>query len=269
MDSFFSNLPTPLELLVDPVSLIVLAIYAALMVWELLFPARKLPSIKYWKIKGMLAFALFFYLSSYLPIIWDTHLAAFQLLNLTSLGTYWGAFTGIMIYQLGVYCWHRAMHTNNFLWKVFHQMHHSAERLDSFGAFYFSPMDMIGFTFLGSLCLVVIAGFTPEATTLIILGSTFLSIFQHSNIKTPAWIGYIIQRPEAHTVHHAKGVHAYNYSDIPVYDMIFGTFRNPRDYEHETGFYEGASSRVWEMMTFKDINEDEREFEAGANSKHA
>ena len=140
-------------------------------------------------------------------------------------------------------------------------MHHSAERMDSYGAFYFSPMDMIGFTFLGSLCLVVIAGFTPEAATIFILGTTFLSIFQHSNIKTPVWLGYIIQRPEAHTVHHAKGIHAYNYSDISLFDIIFGTFRNPKGYDNETGFYEGASSKVWDMLTFKDINETEKTVE--------
>jgi len=37
------------------------------------------------------------------------------------------------------------------LWRGFHQMHHSAERVDAFGAFYFSPLDIIGFTMLSSL----------------------------------------------------------------------------------------------------------------------
>lgn len=252
-------MPTPLEILLDPISLIVLAMYLALIIWEAVAPARRLPKVKNWKLRGLTSFAVFFYLSSYLPLIWDQYLAAFQVFDLTFLGTAWGAVVSILIYELGVYVWHRAMHKNNVLWKVFHQMHHSAERMDSYGAFYFSPMDMIGFTFLGSLCLVVIAGFTPEAATIFILGTTFLSIFQHSNIKTPTWLGYIIQRPEAHTVHHAKGIHAYNYSDISVFDIIFGTFKNPKEYENETGFYDGASSKVWDMLTFKDVGEIENE----------
>ncbi|MEC7771975.1 MAG: sterol desaturase family protein [Bacteroidota bacterium] len=161
-----------------------------------------------------------------------------------------------MIYEFGLYLWHYAMHKNDTLWKIFHQMHHSAERMDSYGAFYFSPMDMIGFSLLGSLCLVVVAGFTAQAATLFILITTFLAIFQHANISTPTWIGYIVQRPEAHTVHHAKGIHAYNYSDISLFDIIFGTFNNPKRYEHETGFYNGASTRVWDMLTFKDINKN-------------
>ncbi|RDY62057.1 sterol desaturase family protein [Flagellimonas nanhaiensis] len=228
--------------------------YAVLMIWEGLFPARKLPKMKFWKIRGMASFAVFFYLSTYFPLIWDTYLADYQIFDLTSLGAGWGAFVSVMIYEFALYIWHWAMHKNDGLWKVFHQMHHSAERMDTYGAFYFSPMDMIGFTFLGSLCLVVVAGFTAEAATLFILITTFLSIFQHSNIKTPTWIGYIIQRPESHTVHHAKGVHAYNYSDIPLFDIIFGTFKNPSKYEHDTGFYHGASTRVWDMLTFKDVH---------------
>jgi len=254
METILQNMPTPWEILIDPVSLVVLGMYGALMLWEAILPARKLPPMKFWKLRGLTSFAVFFYLSSYLPLLWDTYLIDYQVFDLTALGTFWGALVGVMIYEFGLYIWHRSMHKNNVLWKIFHQMHHSAERMDSYGAFYFSPMDMIGFTFLGSLCLVVVAGFTPEATTLFILITTFLGIFQHSNVKTPSWLGYFIQRPEAHTVHHAKGIHAYNYSDIPLFDIIFGTFKNPQGYDHETGFYHGASEKVWDMIRFKDIN---------------
>tara|TARA_R110000796_G_scaffold252571_1_gene388003 strand:+ start:49888 stop:50721 length:834 start_codon:yes stop_codon:yes gene_type:complete len=254
MKEIILNLPNPIELVLDPISYIVFSIYGGLMIWEAVFPARELPKIRLWKFRGLIAFVLFFYLSSYLPMIWDGFLANYQVFDLTSLGTIWGAIVGILVYEFGLYIWHLSIHKSDFLWKVFHQMHHSAERLDSYGAFYFSPMDMIGFTFLGSLCLVVLTGFTPEATTLIILGTTFLSIFQHSNINTPVWLGYIIQRPEAHTLHHAKGIHAYNYSDISVFDMVFGTFKNPKKFEHETGFYNGASKKLKDMLLFKDIS---------------
>lgn len=256
MENFILQLPTPFDLIFDPISYLVFGMYGGLMLWEALFPARKLPHVKFWKVRGMIAFVFFFYLSSYLPLIWDGYLAEYQVFNLRNLGTFWGAIVGMLIYELGVYAWHRSMHHSDALWKIFHQMHHSAERLDSYGAFYFSPMDMIGFTFLGSLCLVVLAGFTPEATTLIILGTTFLSIFQHSNIKTPVWLGYLIQRPEAHALHHAKGIHAYNYSDISLFDILFGTFKNPKGYRHETGFYHGASAKVKEMLLFKDVSKE-------------
>lgn len=252
------NLPTPWEVLLDPISLIVLGIYAALMIWEALFPAQKLPKVKYWKLRGLLAFGLFFYLSTYFPMIWDQYLVEYQIFDLTFLGAGWGVLVALLIYQLGVFLWHYSMHKSNLLWKVFHQMHHSAERVDSYGAFFFSPMDMIGFSLLASLCLVVVAGFSAQTATLFILITTFLSIFQHSNIRTPVWLGYIIQRPESHTVHHGTGIHAYNYSDFPVFDMLFGTFRNPKSRKEETGFYHGASAKVWEMLRFKDVNRQKK-----------
>jgi sterol desaturase/sphingolipid hydroxylase (fatty acid hydroxylase superfamily) len=137
-------------------------------------------------------------------------------------------------------------------------MHHSAERIDTYSTFIFSPMDMIGFTALGSLLLVLVAGFSPQAATVIILFNTFLSMFQHSNIRTPVWLGYVIQRPEAHSLHHAKGIHAFNYSDLAFYDILFGTWKNPKEFEYENGFYMGASSKMLDMLLFKDISNSDR-----------
>jgi hypothetical protein len=39
-------MPTPIEILLDPVSLIVIAMYGVLMFWEAVFPGRKLPKVK-------------------------------------------------------------------------------------------------------------------------------------------------------------------------------------------------------------------------------
>ncbi len=224
------------------------------MLWEALWPARTLPKVKNWRVKGITSFLVFFYLSSYLPLLIDPWIAQYMLFDISSLGTVFGAILGVICYQLGVYIYHRAVHTSNLLWRVFHQMHHSAERLDTYGAFYFSPLDMISFTFLGSIVFAFFIGLSPQAITVVILLLNFLSIFQHANIKTPQWLGYIIQRPESHSVHHGRGLHKYNYSDIPMWDMLFGTFYNPKSYEHENGFYDGASAKLKEMLLFRDIN---------------
>lgn len=248
------QLPTPWQLLKDPASIIVISIFLVLVIAEAVMPARKLPVVKYWKIKGTIAFILYFFISSYLPLIWSDYLSAYRVFDLSFLGNYWGGLVALLLYELGVYIWHRAMHHSDLLWRVFHQMHHSAERVDTYGAFFFSLMDMIGFTFLTSLAMVWFAGFTAEATLYAIYGATFLAIIQHTNIKTAPWTGYIFQRPESHSLHHAKGVHAYNYSDLPLFDLIFGTFRNPKEFSPETGFYDGASSEIGKMLLFKDIN---------------
>ncbi len=250
------QLPTPWQILIDPASIIVISIFLVLIIAEAIIPGRQLPIVKYWRIKGIIAFTIYFFISSYLPLIWSDYLAEYRIMDLTFLGDYWGALIALIVYQLGVYVWHRSMHKSNFLWRIFHQMHHSAERVDTYGAFFFSPMDMIGFTFLTSLAMVWVAGFTAQATIYAIYGATFLAVIQHTNIKTPQWMGYIFQRPESHSLHHEKGIHAFNYSDLPLFDIIFGTFRNPKDFSQETGFYNGASSKLGEMLLFKDIYYD-------------
>ena len=247
-------MPTPIELLLHPVSLAVFAIYAALMLWEALAPARPLPRVSGWRIRGIAAFAVYFFLSSYLPFAWTEYLAQFQLLDLTDLGVWGGAVVGLLVYEAGVYAWHRTMHGSSLLWRAFHQMHHSAERLDTYGAFWFSPLDMAGWTALSSLCLTLVIGIAPEAVVLVLYATTFLGVFQHTNVRTPRWLGFIAQRPESHSHHHERGVHARNYSDLPIFDLLFGTFYNPADFASATGFYDGASARLGEMLAMRDVS---------------
>lgn len=249
---------SPIELLLDPISLSILAMYALLMIVEACFPARDLPVVKYWKLRGIASFFVFFYLSSYLPLFCAAFLPETQLVDLSGLGIGGGAIAGVLLYELGLYLWHRAMHSNNVLWRVFHQMHHSAERLDTYGAFYFSPFDMVGWTTLATICFSVILGLQPQAITVILLVTNFMGMFQHANIKTPQWLGYIIQRPESHGYHHAQQIHRHNYSDLPVFDLLFGTFHNPKSFDYETGFYHGASDRIGDMLMFKDVSQPEQ-----------
>ena len=253
MAKIILQLPNPIEILLDPLSLIILGIYLILMLWEAIFPAKKLPVIKFWKLRGLSFFTLFFYVASYLPMLIDPFLVQFQLIDLSHLGTLSGSLVGMIVYELGIYAYHVTMHKFDFLWRTFHQMHHSAERLDTYGALFHSPLDMIGFTLTGSLSLALLVGLSPQSITVVLLMVNFLAFFQHANIKTPPWLGYIIQRPESHSIHHGKGIHRYNYADLPFVDMIFGTFKNPKNHQKETGFYNGASSRVFDMLCFRDV----------------
>jgi len=250
-------MPTPLEILLDPISLSIVAIYALLMLYEALFPAKELPKVKFWELRGIAFFFLFFYMSSYLPLFWQEYMPDKQLFDLSGTGVLWGSLAGILLYEFGMYVWHRTMHSRYVLWRMFHQMHHSAERLDTYGAFFFSPLDIIGWTALGTLCFSVILGLDAQATTIIMLATNFFSIFQHANIRTPQWLGYIIQRPESHTYHHAQQIHRHNYSDLPLFDILFGTFHNPKTYEYETGFYPGASDQMVDMLLFRDVSRED------------
>ncbi|MEO0526706.1 MAG: sterol desaturase family protein [Bacteroidota bacterium] len=258
MENFIALLPSPIEILLDPISLIVYVIFGGLFLWESLFPARELPKIKFWKLRGLLFFMAYMILTTYIPIIWDNFLAAYQLMDLSSLNLFTQVILGVLVFELVQYGWHISMHKSDFLFRVSHQMHHSSERLDVPSAFVFSINDMIGLSLVGSISFALVMGLAPHAITIIILSLTFLGIFQHANISTPRWIGYIVQRPESHSVHHAKGVHKYNYTDLPIIDMLFGTFKNPKTFKHETGYYLGASNRIWEMLRFKDVTREQK-----------
>lgn len=254
MENLLNQLPNPIQILLDPLSLTVLASYVGLILWEVFFPARKLPYVKYWKVKGLVSFFSFFFIASYLPMFTDPFLSKFQLFDISQLGIVPSVIIGIIAYEFGMFAYHYSMHRFNFLWRTFHQMHHSAERLDTYGALWHNPLDMIGFTLLGSIIFALTVGLSAQAITVVIFILNFLSFFQHANIKTPHWIGYIIQRPESHSIHHGRGIHKSNYTDLPIIDIIFGTFKNPKSYSIETGFYDGSSSRITDMLLFKDIS---------------
>ncbi|MEP4889041.1 MAG: sterol desaturase family protein [Aliiglaciecola sp.] len=246
-------MPTPIDILMDPLSITLLAIYAGLIVLEALLPGQPVKKVKGWIPKALAVFIVYFYLSTYLPLIWDKYLLPYQLVNLEDINPYISTIIAVLVFEFMIYIWHRAMHSNTWLWRAFHQMHHSAERLDTFGAFYFSPLDMIGFTLIGSLTLTIGVGLAPEAISWFLYITMFLAIFQHTNIKTPQWLGYIIQRPESHSIHHQRGIHQYNYSDLPIFDLIFGTFKNPKEFSTNIGFYDGSSAKLKEVLLGKDI----------------
>jgi sterol desaturase/sphingolipid hydroxylase (fatty acid hydroxylase superfamily) len=55
-------------------------------------------------------------------------------------------------------------------------------------------------------------------------------------------------------VHHRRGFHAYNYSDLPLWDMAWGTFRNPRRFMGDVGFEQAESRRFGAMLLARDVN---------------
>ncbi len=126
-----------------------------------------------------------------------------------------------------IYAWHRTAHNVGFLWRGFHQMHHSPRRVDIAGSLVFHPLEMVVQVLLQLAVTVIVLGIDPLAAALVGYLVAFNGLFQHWNVRTPQWLGYLIQRPESHCVHHRMGVHYYNYSDFPPWDMLFGTFRNP------------------------------------------
>jgi sterol desaturase/sphingolipid hydroxylase (fatty acid hydroxylase superfamily) len=231
-----------------------IALIPGAIVVDWLVRGRRHDSTRWWRVRAAIVTAATFFIAGYVAVFWGSVLGEFHLLDGSGLGTWGGAAAGILVYELGHYWYHRAAHRFDWLWRAGHQMHHSAESLDAFGAYYLHPVDTFFFTTVSSLVFYPLLGLTLEAGIVGALFLTFNAMFQHMSFRTPRWLGYIIQRPESHSIHHARGIHRHNYSDLPLWDMVFGTFRNPEGFQQEHGFYPGASERIPEMMAFRDVS---------------
>ncbi|NJN40561.1 MAG: hypothetical protein HC807_06620, partial [Gammaproteobacteria bacterium] len=87
-----------------------------------------------------------------------------------------------------------------------------------------------------------------------LLLSGWAELFYHWNVPTPYWIGYIIQRPESHCVHHQMHKHTSNFGDLPVWDILFGTFDNPRKFDAQCGFKDNRELKLGAMLLGEDVN---------------
>ena len=61
--------------------------------------------------------------------------------------------------------------------------------------------------------------------------------------------------PESHRVHHAYQHHTQNYADLPIWDLLFGTYHNPKGSPKRCGFNEEKEAAMGSMLTFKDVPE--------------
>jgi sterol desaturase/sphingolipid hydroxylase (fatty acid hydroxylase superfamily) len=230
-----------------------LALIPAFILLDLAWQHTRYESTKRWRLKAFAVSALAFYVATRVALFWGNELQGVHVFDGAFLGTWGGAAVGIFVYEFFHYWYHRSAHRFAWLWRAGHQMHHAPERLDVFGAYYLHPVDAALFTTLKSCVFFPLLGLTPEAGALSVTVIAFNALFQHANIKTPRWLGYFVQRPESHSLHHARGVHRFNYANLPLWDIVFGTFKNPASAEQLQGFYSGASDRVGEMLMFRDV----------------
>ncbi len=231
--------------------LIFIGMFGIFCLLDFLMPARRFAHVAGWPLVGLLSLIVNYFIAGYAPLMWDHWLGAYTLFNASSLDPWIAVPAGFIILQFGIYVWHRCMHNVDFLWRTFHQTHHAAERVDIYGAFYFHPLDMLGWSLLASIMLVGIFGLDGGTAAIVNLMAAFCSMFQHSNIKTPRWLGYIVTRPESHSVHHQRDHHANNYGDIPLFDIVFGTFVNPTRWSGKAGFFEGSTLKILSLLIWR------------------
>lgn len=240
----------------DIVGLLVPVTYLVMLAVEKWRPARDFPPRRGWTWIGIAFLLLVGVVSTVVPLLVPPEwLAQHRWIDGTGLGVAGGAVAGYVVLSGLMYAYHRTMHAVPLFWRLTHQIHHSPRRVDMSGSVLFHPVEMVLQVLLQLFVTLVVLGLDPLAAALTGYVAAFYGMFQHWNVHTPQWLGYVIQRPEAHCEHHRKDVHANNYGDLPVWDLLLGTFRNPKDFEGECGFDEPNDRRLGAMLAFRDVNE--------------
>lgn len=236
--------------------LALVSVFVLLFVLERAWPATRLPAVPGWKRR--LAFA---HLTQAAVVLfgawsWGRWLRGASLFDL---GRWPAAAAGGVAYfgsTLVWYAWHRARHEVPFLFRTFHQVHHSARRIEVLTSFYKHPLEQLADGLLGAAIAYPLLGLDASAVAVYVALAGIAELLYHANVRTPRWLGWFVQRPEMHRLHHARGVHAKNYADLPVWDMLFGTYENPDDVDVECGFAPEDEARVREMMAFVDVTRE-------------
>lgn len=229
-------------------------IAALLFLAERLFPGRELPHSSGWYARAVALNLCQFGIVYLAGLTWDEWFRGHSIFNISILlspitegALSW--FVGTFVF----YWWHRARHHSNLLWVTLHQIHHSASRIEILTSFYKHPLEIASNSIIISFVLFIILGASPEAAIWFNVFAATGELFYHANIRTPHWVGYFMQRPEHHSIHHQFNVHDFNYGDITWWDRLFRTFKDTSEFANRCGFREGRERQIGRMLLFKDI----------------
>jgi len=237
--------------------IIILVCFAICFLIEKLIPGWKLPAVPTWTIRVLAVNFVQLLVVTVAGFTWEKLLSRWSVFQLSAHVPDWlGGVIAYFIATFVFYWWHRWRHESDYLWRHFHQIHHSAQRIEVITSFYKHPLEMTVNSIIGSLLVYTFLGLNVEAGAIYTLCTALGEFFYHTNIKTPKWVGYIFQRPEMHRIHHEYEKHTSNYGDIVWWDMLFGTYSNPKEFTTSCGFDIEKELKLKEMLLFKDVHKE-------------
>ena len=240
-----------------PAILLILSTAAFLCI-ERISPGRELPHVPGWYFRALLINVVQLTITLSLARIWIDIFQAGSIFSLASwdipfLEGFFGWFVGTLIF----YWWHRLRHVKGF-WRVFHQIHHSPSRIEVLTSFYKHSVEILTNSFLSAFILFPVLGCSMLGTYWYNFFAATGEYFYHANFRSPKLLRYFIQTPELHSIHHQLDVHDYNYSDLPIWDRIFGTYKDTTEFMPACGFPGDNEEHLVEMIAFKDVYEISR-----------
>lgn len=220
---------------------------------ERIIPDQKLPHVKGWWLRVVIVNSLQLSIIILGTYTWDRWFIKWQLLSL-DMPPALGGLLGYFVVTFIFYWWHRWRHDINLLWLLFHQLHHSPNRIETITSFYKHPLEIIANSLIIGCVNHIFLGLNVDAAAWALLYASLGEYFYHMNISTPHWVGYFFQRPEMHRIHHQRNKHYQNFSDFPIWDMLFGTYSNPKTYKGKCGFKPERETQICDILAFKNVN---------------
>ncbi len=222
---------------------------------ERFWPAMELPRVRAWWPRVILVNCIQLGIIILAGEAWDRWLAGHSLVRLSAyLADGSSALLAYLLSTFIYYGWHRLRHDSRFFWRLCHQLHHSPRRLEIVTSFYKHPVEIALNSLLSSTIVFALLGCSPRAGALYTLLTATAEIFYHWNVRTPHWLGFIVQRPESHRLHHQYRHHTNNFADLPIWDWLFGTLRNARHFAGRCGFDAWREDRFEDMLAFRDLH---------------
>ena len=233
--------------------IIILAATVVFFALERLLPGRDLPEAPGWYARAAFLNACQVSIVLLAGVAWNRWLQGASVFHLAGLMPSWleglfGWFIGTFVF----YWWHRVRHDVNFFWRVCHQIHHSPSRIEMMTAFYKHPVEIAADSVIMSGLMFTLLGASTTGAAWYNVFAVLGEYFYHSNLRTPRWVGYFLQRPEHHSIHHQLDLHRFNYGDITWWDRLFGTFREAEEFAPRCGFPDGHESSLGQMLLFRD-----------------
>ncbi len=235
--------------------ILIIAIAIGCVVVEKLWPATDLPKVRAWWPRVILVNAIQLGIVVLAGRSWEHWLSRASLFHLR----YWthdlaAGFIAYLISTFVYYWWHRFRHKSDFFWRVCHQLHHSPRRIELLTSFYKHPVEIFLNSLISSLIVYTLLGCSIQAAAYYTVLTALAEYFYHWNIRTPRWVGHIVQRPESHRVHHQYRHHTQNFADLPIWDWLFGTLHNPTHTPRRCGFDEWREDRFEDLLAFRDVH---------------
>lgn len=226
---------------------IVIVFAVVLYLWERYRPAHNRQRVgrAHWYMRSLSITALNFMLFWLVDYFIQHNAGGFNIFDLrATLSPFAGALVGYFVFTFVVYWWHRARHSSSFLWRWFHQLHHSPTRIEALTAYYIHPFDLLANLVISHSIVFIFLGLSLEGAAWYTVLTGVAGFMIHANIRLPRWVGFVFQTPEMHRLHHKLDHHGHNYSDIVLWDWLFGTYHNPKKNIEYCGF-KNQAERHW------------------------